>query len=502
VPSTPRDGQTSKQIDAANSKPSILIVDDETRIRQVCVQMLSHEGYDVAQAENGEKGLEAIADRHFDIILLDLCMPGISGMEALGQIRSLHPDTVVIVITGYATLSHAVEAMKNGAFDFLAKPFSPEDLRLIIGKAFEHIRTLNDIAHEKSRMHAMLNQLADGVLATDARKKIALANQAFLSLIRHDGSPPIGMDCATVLRDETLESMIDQALALTADSYTEITKELRIPSDEMQERVLAARCVPFRDRLGRTLGTITVLHDITALKKIDQMKSDFVSMVSHEIRSPLSSIQMQLKVILDRLAGDVSEKQNEILLRASEKIQSLVALSTELLDLSKMESGLINLEKQNLQLLHVIRDQVAFQQGKAQAKNITLEMVDIDDLPEVLANKMNMEEVIANLITNAIRYTPEGGKIVVAAGQEGDYVRISVSDNGLGIAPEDVGRIFNRFYRVKNEKTRQIIGTGLGLPIVKSIVEAHHGRIQVDSQVDVGSTFTVFIPVIGDRVAQ
>jgi signal transduction histidine kinase len=123
-------------------------------------------------------------------------------------------------------------------------------------------------------------------------------------------------------------------------------------------------------------------------------------------------------------------------------------------------------------------------------------------MPEVLANKMNMEEVIANLITNAIRYTPEGGKIVVAAGREGDYVRISVSDSGFGIAPEDVGRIFNRFYRVKNEKTRQIIGTGLGLPIVKSIVEAHRGRIQVDSQVDVGSTFTVFIPVIGDRVAQ
>jgi signal transduction histidine kinase len=206
---------------------------------------------------------------------------------------------------------------------------------------------------------------------------------------------------------------------------------------------------------------------------------------------------MQLKVILDRLAGDVTDKQNEILLRAAEKIQSLVALSSELLDLSKMESGLIHLEKQNLQLVPVIRDQIVFHQEKALAKKITLEAAEMAELPEVLANKMNMEEVLSNLISNAIRYTPESGKIVVAGGVEGDYVRISVSDNGFGIAPEDLGRIFQRFYRVKNEKTRQIIGTGLGLPIVKSIVEAHHGRLQVDSQVDVGSTFSVFIPTVG-----
>lgn len=491
----------ARQPDRVREKSSVLIVDDEKRIRQVCAQMLTQDGFDVAQAENGEKGLEAIADRHFDIILLDLCMPGISGMEALAQIRSLHPDTVVIVITGYATLSHAIDAMKNGAFDFLAKPFSPEDLRLVIGKAFEHIRTLNDIMHEKSRMHAMLNQLADGVLATDARRRIALANHAFLSMIRYAGPSPIGLTSGDVLNNAVLEAMIDEALTVREDCYQEITREIEVVGGEAGEMILAARCVPFRDRLERTLGTITVLHDITALKKIDQMKSDFVSMVSHEIRSPLSSIKMQLKVILDRLAGDITEKQSEILTRASEKIQSLVTLSTELLDLSKMESGLIHLEKSKLQLMTIVQDQVAFYQAKAQSKNIRLELSGVGDLPEVLANKMNMEEVISNLIANALRYTPEGGKIVVAAGREGDYVRISVSDTGYGIPPEDLGRVFNRFYRVKNEKTRQIIGTGLGLPIVKSIIDAHHGRIVVDSQVDVGSTFTVLIPAVDQALA-
>ena len=114
--------------------------------------MLAQEGYDVAQAENAQAGLTKVVQRHFDIILLDLLMPGMSGLEALCRIRAQHPDTVVIVITGYATINHAVDAMKSGAFDFISKPFSPQDLRLVITKAIEHIRTLQDIANEKSRM--------------------------------------------------------------------------------------------------------------------------------------------------------------------------------------------------------------------------------------------------------------------------------------------------------------------------------------------------------------
>jgi two-component system phosphate regulon sensor histidine kinase PhoR len=488
--------QSAAANDQDFNKTSILIVDDESRIRHVCAKMLIQEGYDVAQAEHAEAGLAMVAQRHFDVILLDLLMPGMSGLEALSRIRARHPDTVVIVITGYATLDHAVDAMKNGAFDFVSKPFSPQDLRLVVTKAIEHIRTLQDIANEKSRMRTMINHLAGGVMATDMRKQVALANHAFLNLINYHGADPIGRPVDDLVADEKILTMIDQALGMPADQLTEITGELTLrPQGYSQERILGVRCVPFRDRLERNLGAITVLHDITTLKRMDQMKSDFVSLVSHEIRGPLNSVLMQHKVILDELAGPVSDKQREILTRASQKINALVSLSSELLDLSKMESGLINPEKEKLQLKSMLADQALFHLPKAQAKHISLALAPLPDLPPVLANRMNMEEVLSNLVTNAINYTPENGRIMLSAERDGDYVCIKVSDTGYGIAKEDLERIFDRFYRVKNEKTRYVVGTGLGLPIVKNIVEAHNGRIEIKSEVDKGSTFTVYIPV-------
>ena len=243
---------------------------------------------------------------------------------------------------------------------------------------------------------------------------------------------------------------------------------------------------------------MTLLHDITALKQMDQLKSDFVSMVAHEIRSPMNSVLAQLKVVRDGLAGELTEKQQEILGRASEKIRALSDLTTELLDLAKIESGLITQEKERLSIGELLKDQVTFHEAKAQAKDIRLEMGSLPDLPRVLANRANMEEVLSNLITNAINYTPEGGRVTVSADTEEDYLHVRVEDTGMGIAEEEIGQIFNRFYRVKNEKTMYISGTGLGLPIVKSILDAHNGLIRVDSVVDQGTTFHVYLPLSGD----
>lgn len=477
-------------------KPSVLIIDDEKRIRSVCYNMLKQEGYDPFEAENAEIGIDMIEKRHFDIILLDLMMPGISGMEALERIRELHPDSVVIVITGYATLDHAVNAMKKGAFDFISKPFSPQDLRLVLTKAIEHTRTLKDIAKEKSRMHTMVNHLTDGVMATDTEKRIVLANPFFLNLMGYNSSAPVGRPVEELVFQEKILNLIDQALEMDCDEFVELVDEFTTPLEKPEnERVVGVRCIPFRDRLGRNLGTITVLNDITTLKRMDQMKSDFVSMVSHEIRSPMNSILMQHKVLLDGLAGELTEKQQQIISRASEKIKALVSLSTELLDLAKMESGLIHMEKERLRVALILSDQVNFHGPKAQAKNITLALKSLPELPPILANRINVEELLSNLISNAINYTPENGRVTVFAEPDEDFIRIDVSDTGIGIAPEEQGQIFDRFYRVKNEKTRYTIGTGLGLPIVKSIVEAHNGRIVVESQVDEGSTFSVYLPI-------
>jgi two-component system phosphate regulon sensor histidine kinase PhoR len=247
--------------------------------------------------------------------------------------------------------------------------------------------------------------------------------------------------------------------------------------------------------MGINLGTVTVLHDITTLKKMDQLKSDFVSMVAHEIRSPMNSVLAQLKVVLDGLAGDLTKKQQEILSRASGKIKALSDLSTELLDLARIESGLITQGKETFDMARLLADQVAFYQAQAQAKDIRLELDSLPELPPVVGNRSNMEEVLSNLISNALNYTSEGGSVRVSASAENDYLCIRVMDTGMGIPDEEIDRIFERFYRVKTDKTRHIPGTGLGLSIVKSILEAHNGMIRVESMPDKGSTFYVYLPL-------
>ena len=482
-------------------QPRVLVVDDEVRIQKVCRRLLTEEGCDVEVAENGIKGLKMIEEKHFDIILLDLMMPGMSGLDVLTNVKSHHPDTVVIVITGYATLEHSIETMKKGAFDFLSKPFSPQELRIVISKAIEFIRTLQDIATEKSRMRVMINTLSNGVLTTDNHKRIALANPAFLKMIGCRKTSVIGHNVSEFIKDIRLLDMIDQAIHQPEDTFAEITDEINMSfSKEKEDMIIGIRCIPFRDRLNRNLGSVTVFNDITTLKKIDQLKSDFVSMVAHEIKSPLNSVLMQLNVVLDGLAGELTEKQKEILQRSSDRIKALTTLSTELLDLSKIESGLINQEREELDLIELIKGLVTFYRDKADSKSIKLTMRETKNQIQMMGNWTNIEEVVSNLISNAIRYSPNGGKVAVWAKEKSDCAKIVVSDTGLGIPAKDLEHIFDRFFRVKNEKTRYINGTGLGLAIVKSIVEAHHGTIEVESEIDKGTCFTIYFPKLEYKI--
>ncbi|MFC1863013.1 response regulator [Thermodesulfobacteriota bacterium] len=475
--------------------PRILIIDDEKRIRDGCTKTLCLEKFQVSTADSGSMGLEKIENEHYDVVLLDLMMPGLSGMDVLTHIKNLHPETLVIVITGYATLDHAIEAMKKGAFDFISKPFSPKDLRLTVTKAMEHINTLQDIATEKSRMRTLVNQLSCGVMITDDQKMVALANTAFLKMMNFSGDI-IGYNAQDIVKCDELKEIIDQALSMPGFEFAELSCELVTQrSGKGREGVLNARCVPFRDRRERTLGSITVLYDITALKKLDQIKSDFVSMVSHEIRSPMNSVLAQLKVVLDGLAGEITTKQQEILQRASEKINALVSLSSELLDLAQIESGLISQDKEKIDMAQLLTENVNFHVSSAQQKEIHLDLDQLPELPPVLCNRVNMEEVLSNLISNAIKYTPDGGQICVSASADKEFLCITVKDNGFGIPSEDIDHIFDRFYRVKNDKTRYITGTGLGLAIVKEIINAHNGIIRVESEENKGTTFYAFIPI-------
>jgi signal transduction histidine kinase len=263
---------------------------------------------------------------------------------------------------------------------------------------------------------------------------------------------------------------------------------------------LRALSAPFFGPDQQVLGTVTVFHDITRFKELDQMKSDFVHMVSHELRSPLTAIKLQHGVILDGLAGELTPKQQELMTRAHAKIQGLLDLINDLLDVARMEAGHRQLEQVPLPLGEVLAEVVELLKVKAQDQKIDLKLATPADLPAVQADRRSLEEVFTNLVSNAINYSPDGGEVKVCALSHGEYVEVLVSDTGIGIEAEELPKIFDKFYRVKHPKARQVIGTGLGLAIVKGIIEAHRGSIKVESAVGVGTTFRVFLPTASPGV--
>jgi signal transduction histidine kinase len=244
------------------------------------------------------------------------------------------------------------------------------------------------------------------------------------------------------------------------------------------------------------LGGVAVLQDITQLKELERMKADFVAMVTHELRAPVAAIEQQLTVILKGLAGEINERQARMLGRAKERAKGLLDLVKDLLDLSKIEAGMQVQYMEPVNIGELLTKVVDLMRSQAEQKGLHLEFELESALPSVNADAANMEGVFTNLISNAIKYTPEGGRVRVVGKREGDYIRIDVQDTGIGISEKDLPRIFERFYRVKTEKTRQIVGTGLGLSIVKQVVDAHLGTIDVQSVENQGTLFTVKLPVV------
>ena len=491
-------------LDQAN----ILVIDDEQIMREGCSRILCKDGVTVITAENGRQGLNEIqgCPEKIDVILLDLMMPGMSGMEVLDQVRTLDPNLLVIVITGYATVESAVEAMKKGAYDFIPKPFTPDQLRIVVRRALERRalqkeaeflrrereRSLRDIATEKSKIKTIINCMGDGVLVCDRDSCIVLSNPAASRMLKVPETSLLGNFLPQCNLHPELAKIIEESLNTKDMGYTSVSQELSI--GESGEIYLRAHTAPVRNDIGETMGSVTVLQDISHLKELDKMKSEFITMVTHELRAPIAAVEQQLTVILNRMAGDLTAKQDQLLSRAKERTKGLLTLIKDLLDLSKIEAGKMVQYKEPLSLQEVIQRVVDLMRVEAEAKKIDLQFSASPGAPLISADRNSMEGIFTNLISNAIKYTPEGGKVWVTLSEESGFLKAGVSDTGIGIKKEDLSRIFDKFYRVKTTETRQVVGTGLGLSIVKSIVDAHLGSISVESEEGGGTTFTVLLP--------
>ncbi len=487
---------------------NILVIDDEQIMRDGCSRILSRDGLSVICAENGNRGLEEIKGRpeQMDVILLDLMMPGMSGMEVLDHIRTFDPNLLVIVITGYATVESAVEAMKKGAYDFIPKPFTPDQLRIVVRRALERRtlqketeflrrereKSLRDIATEKSKIKTIINCMGDGVLVSDRDSCIVLSNPAASRMLRTPETCLLGNYLNQCNLPPELSKVVEESLQAKDMSYTSVSQELSV--GESGEIFLRAHTAPVRNDIGEMMGSVTVLQDISHLKELDKMKSEFIAMVTHELRAPIAAVEQQLTVILNKMAGELTEKQEQLLSRAKQRTNGLLDLIKDLLDLSKIEAGKMVQYKEPLLLQEVIQRVVDLMRAEAENRKIDLQFSAPPKGSLINADRNSMDGIFTNLISNAIKYTPEGGKVWVALGEEGGFVKATVADTGIGIKKENLPRIFDKFYRVKTTETRQIVGTGLGLSIVKSIVDAHLGSISVESEEGNGTTFTLLLP--------
>lgn len=484
------------------TKSKVLVIDDEAAIREGCERVLSKEGWEVLLASDGYEGLRlAEASRgEVEVVLLDLKMPGISGMEVLEKLLTVDPRVPVIVITGYATVDAAVEAMKKGAYDFIPKPFTSDQLRLVVQRAaekyrleqeaerlrLEAARTLRDVAREKGRLFTVIECMADGVLVTDDQGRIALFNPAASRLLDlGQKGEVLGRSLEEVIVSEELRIAVQEALV--ERGYKVFTQEFRL-----KDRLIRAHTAPVKGEDGSNMGTVTVLEDLSYLLELDRMKGEFIAMVSHELRSPVAAIDQIIGAVL--LKESLEEKDRRLLERARERAKGLIELVNKLLELSRIEAGMAIQRRELIQVEEVVQRVVELMTPQALTKGLELKLELKTSLPPILGDPQGLEGVFTNLLSNAIKYTPQGGRITVTMDLEGEYVKVSVSDTGIGIPKEELPRIFDKFYRIRTAQTREAIGTGLGLAIVKGIVEAHLGRIEVQSEPGVGSTFSVYLP--------
>jgi signal transduction histidine kinase len=360
-----------------SEKPLILIIDDEEALRDGCRQVLEKCGYAVLTAEQGIEGINLAREHVPDMAFVDLKMPNISGMEIIEILSRDIPDIVLVMITGFATIVSAVEAMQKGAYDYLPKPFNPDQLRVLTKRGLDH-------------------------------------------------------------------------------------RNLKIETKKLREEK-------------------------------DQMEKNFITFVSHEMRSPLVVIRQYIEA-LNEIAGDRFDKDvREIIERCRKRIQSLEEMVEHWLDISRIENGTLAQQKVSLSLASIISRSVEEMTPICRKRGISLETNIPKKLPQITGDAESLVRVFTNIIGNATKYTPGEGKITVSAQHDEYYTTASIADTGMGISPDKLSLIFEPFFRCggKNEKHS---GSGLGLTFCKKIMESHKGCIAVSSKEGEGTTFVLTFP--------
>ena len=391
------------------------------------------------------------------------------------------------------TIAHQ---MSEGDFAVRAPIRSPDEIgalgRALNGLAARLREKVHDLGHEQAKATAILDGMIEGVIAVDGRDIILLMNERARSMFGLDATRGEGKPFLEVIRNTELHEAFREGRGVDGGNVSH--RELRLASPV--ERRLQVNAVPLR--LGANeVGVVMVLHDVTELRRLEQVRTEFVANVSHELRTPLTAIQGYLETLL---AGALEEQEHarrflEIVFRHTERLGRLL---NDLMDLSNIELGRVALKLAPTRLDEAVDAVLAIIGPKAKSGKVGLRSQLPRDLPPVLADRDRLVQILINLVDNAVKYTPEDGRVTVRVQEPADgWIEVDVVDTGIGIPPSDLPRITERFYRVDKARSRELGGTGLGLAIVKHLVFAHGGQLKIESEPGRGTTVRVWLNVGG-----
>ncbi|MBZ5497113.1 MAG: PAS domain-containing protein [Acidobacteriia bacterium] len=397
----------------------------------------------------------------------------------------------------FRTISTRIERLKEFSHRVAAGDFNPlpvdlkgDELADLAGTLNRTAARLNDtiqtLTEERNQSAAILASMVEGVAVIGPNQRVIYCNAAFRRTLEIQNHPHADRPVIEITRHSDLLALIRQALA----GNEAVRSELVLGS--IRTRNFAVTVTPVHSD-GSTAGAVVVLHDISEIRRLERARRDFVANVSHEFKTPLTAIQGFAETLLAGALEDGRSKSRflEIIL---ENARRLDRLTDDLLKLARIEAGRLDLEFRPVAVREVVQSCLDTTRIKADPKDVALEADCSPDLPTVIGDLRSLQEVLQNLLDNAVQYSKPGGKVKVKACVEGEEVVLSVADTGIGIPKAEQERIFERFYRVDEARSRELGGTGLGLSIAKHLVEAHGGRIEVESAVGHGSTFYVFLP--------
>jgi PAS domain S-box-containing protein len=504
----------------------VLVVEDSEDDALLVIRELERGGYDTEfeRVETAEAMTTALAKQAWDVILADYNMPHFSALEALTLLQNSGLDLPFIIVSGSVGEETAVATMTAGAHDYLMKgnltrlaPAIERELREAESRRRRR-QGEEALRDSEEKLQRMFESVADGITVSDLNGVIIDANER--------ASQVLGTDSKEELLGKSQFEFIPQHYHREARARMQQGLErgvlirmehpiVRADGSELPGEISAS---VLKDASGSPTGFITIIRDITERKQAEelkavvraaelanQVKSEFLASMSHELRTPLNAIIGFSQVLQEQYFGDLNEKQKEYVGDVLESGQHLLSLINDILDLSKIEAGKMELELSRVKIKDLLENSLIMIKEKALKHCISLDIHNKGDLEglEIMADERRLKQVMFNLLSNAIKFTPDGGALAIEGRKDGKEFIISVSDTGIGIASREQEKIFEDFYQARGRIQDKTPGTGLGLPITKRIVEMHGGRIWVESEgLGKGSRFTFTIPIGARRAVK